>query len=72
MSSSITSKHRKLADRGRVDLVVRNARLLLESGLVSGGIGVSNGLFSFIASNEHLPDAETVIDAGKATYWHID
>jgi len=63
MSSSLTSKHRKLADRGRVDLVVRNARLLLESGLVRGGIGVTNGLFSIIASDEHLPDAETVIDA---------
>ncbi len=63
MSSSLTSKHRKLADRGRVDLVVKNARLLLESGLVRGGIGVTNGLFSIIASDEHLPDAETVIDA---------
>jgi len=65
MSSSLTSKHRKLADRGRADLVVRNARILLESGLVRGGIGVTNGLFSIIASDEHLPDAETVIDAGN-------
>ncbi|MGY5860672.1 MAG: dihydroorotase family protein [Candidatus Thorarchaeota archaeon] len=63
MSSSVTSKHRKQVDSGRVDLVVRNTRLLLESGLVRGGIGVTNGLFSIIASDGHLPDAEIVIDA---------
>ena len=63
MSSSITSKHRKQTDSGRVDLVVRNAHLLLESGLTRGGIGISNGQFSIIASDEHLPEADTVIDA---------
>ena len=63
MSSSVTSKHRKQVDSGRVDLIVRNARLLLDSGLVRGGIGVTNGLISIIASDDHLPDAEIVIDA---------
>jgi allantoinase len=63
VSSSVTSKHRKQVDGGRVDLIVRNARLLLESGLVRGGIGVTNGQFSIIASDGHLPDAEIVIDA---------
>lgn len=65
MSSSLTSKHRKQAESGRVDLVVRNTRLLLESGLVHGGVGITNGEFSIIASDEHLPDADTVIDAGN-------
>ncbi|TFG33213.1 allantoinase AllB [Candidatus Thorarchaeota archaeon] len=63
MSSSLTSKHRRQTDSGRVDLVVRNARLLLESGMVHGGIGVANGVISVIATDEHLPDAEIVIDA---------
>ncbi len=63
MSSSLTSKHRKQIVGGRVDLVIRNARLLLESGLIRGGIGVINDSISVIASDEHLPDGDTVIDA---------
>ncbi|MFQ5831090.1 MAG: dihydroorotase family protein [Candidatus Thorarchaeota archaeon] len=46
-----------------VDLVVKNARLLLESGLVRGGVGVENGRFCVIATDEHLPEAESQIDA---------
>jgi len=42
---------------------VRNARLLLESGIVHGGIGVINGGISVIATDEHLPDADVIIDA---------
>jgi allantoinase len=42
---------------------VRNARLLLESGLVRGGLGVSDGTIAVIATDEHLPDGEIVIDA---------
>jgi allantoinase len=49
--------------RGSTDLVVKNARLLLESGLTRGGIGVKEGQIVVIASDEHLPDATTVIDA---------
>jgi allantoinase len=45
------------------DLVVKNARLLLESGLVKGGLAVTNGKISSIATDEHLPDAETSINA---------
>lgn len=63
MSSSLTSKHRRQQDRVSVDLVVRNARLLLESGLVRGGIGVIDGVISIIATDEHLPEADIVIDA---------
>jgi allantoinase len=65
LSSSLTSKHRKRTGSGRVDLVVRNAQLLLESGLTRGGIGISNGVFSVIATDEHLPDADIVIDANN-------
>lgn len=63
MSSSLTSKHRRQQDRLSVDLVVKNALLLLESGLIRGGIGVTNGIISTIATDEHLPDADVVIEA---------
>jgi len=63
MSSSLTSKHRRQTVGGRVDLVIRNARLLLESGLIRGGIGVTNDSISVIATDENLPDADTIIDA---------
>ncbi|MFX1369730.1 MAG: allantoinase, partial [Promethearchaeota archaeon] len=46
-----------------MDLVIKNARILLESGLVRGGIGVSSGKIALIASDAHLPDAGTTIDA---------
>ncbi|MFW9841312.1 MAG: allantoinase AllB [Candidatus Thorarchaeota archaeon] len=62
MSSTLTSEFRKQS-RGVVDLVVRNARLLLESGETRGGIGVSDGKIVVIATDEHLPDASKVIDA---------
>ncbi|MHA2380413.1 MAG: dihydroorotase, partial [Candidatus Thorarchaeota archaeon] len=61
MSSTLTSEFRKQT-RGAVDLVVKNARLLLESGEARGGIGISNGKILIIASDEHLPDATEVID----------
>ncbi|MHA2179001.1 MAG: dihydroorotase [Candidatus Thorarchaeota archaeon] len=62
MSSTLTSSFRKQV-RGPIDLVVKDARLLLESGETRGGIGVNNGTIVIIASDEHLPDAEEVIDA---------
>ncbi|NHJ13756.1 MAG: hypothetical protein EAX95_08765 [Candidatus Thorarchaeota archaeon] len=46
-----------------LDLVVKNARLLLESGLTRGGIGVKDGKICLIARDEHLPEANTIIDA---------
>ncbi len=62
MSSTLTSTFRKQT-RGSVDLVVKNAKLLLESGIAQGGIGVTDGVIVVIASDEHLPEAGTVIDA---------
>jgi len=46
-----------------MDLIIKNARLLLESGLVGGGIGVSDGKIVLIAKDNHLPDARETIDA---------
>ncbi len=63
MSRSVTQKHRKQRERTGVELVIRDARLLLESGLVRGGIGVTGEVISIIATNEHLPDADVTIDA---------
>jgi len=62
MSSTLTSTFRKQT-RGSVDLVVKNAKLLLESGITRGGIGVIDGKIAVIAGDEHLPEAGTVIDA---------
>ena len=62
MSSTLTSEFRKQT-RGPVNLVVKNAKLLLESGIVRGGIGVAEGIIVVIAGDEHLPEASTVIDA---------
>jgi allantoinase len=62
MSSTLTSTFRRQT-RGSVDLVVRNAKLLLESGIAHGGIGVVDGRIIAVARDEHLPDAGTVIDA---------
>ncbi|KXH71045.1 MAG: hypothetical protein AM326_03945 [Candidatus Thorarchaeota archaeon SMTZ-45] len=62
MSSTLTSTFRKQT-RGSVDLVVKNAKLLLESGIARGGIGVIDGIIVVIAGDEHLPEAATVIDA---------
>jgi allantoinase len=62
MSSTLTSTFRKQT-RGPVDLVVKNAKLLLESGIARGGIGVVDGRFVVIAGDEHLPEAGIVIDA---------
>ncbi|MHA2373727.1 MAG: allantoinase, partial [Candidatus Thorarchaeota archaeon] len=46
-----------------VDLIIKDARLLLESGLVRAGVGISDGKFSIIATDEHLPSGEIEIDA---------
>ncbi|MFW9910510.1 MAG: dihydroorotase family protein, partial [Candidatus Thorarchaeota archaeon] len=45
--------------------VVRNAQLLLEGGLVRGGIAISNGKICAIATDPHLPDGLEMIDAGS-------
>lgn len=62
MSSTLTSTFRRHV-RDSVDLVVKNARLLLESGVSRGGIGVVGEKIVIIASDDHLPEATTVIDA---------
>ncbi|MFX0107529.1 MAG: allantoinase AllB [Candidatus Hodarchaeota archaeon] len=46
-----------------VDLVVKNARLLLESGITRGGFGVRDGRICILATDEHLPSADVIIDA---------
>ncbi len=47
---------------GSADLVLKNGRLLLESGLVAGGVGIKEGRICAIASDVHLPPADKVID----------
>jgi len=47
----------------QADLVIKNSRLLLESGLTRGGLAVKNGKISAIATDEHLPEGKEVIDA---------
>ena len=62
MSSSVTATWRKQKLSKEVDLVIKNARVLLESGIVSGGIAVSGGKICVIATDEHLPKAAETID----------
>ncbi|MHA1577094.1 MAG: dihydroorotase, partial [Candidatus Thorarchaeota archaeon] len=63
MSSSVTATWRKQKMGKNVDLVIKNARVLLESGIVRGGIGVCGEKICVIATDEHLPKSEEVIDA---------
>ncbi|MHA2424029.1 MAG: dihydroorotase [Candidatus Thorarchaeota archaeon] len=54
------------AEEGKkIDLVIKNAQLLLESGIVRGGLAVADGKICAIASDSHLPDADEVIDANS-------
>ena len=46
-----------------VDLVVKNARMILETGMIRGGLAVENGSICAIATDEHLPKADVLIDA---------
>ena len=45
--------------------MIKNAQVLLEGGLVRGGVAVARGKICLIASDEHLPDATEVIDANS-------
>lgn len=47
----------------KADLVIKNARVLLETGMVHGGVAITNERISAIATDAHLPDANEVIDA---------
>ncbi|TFF84845.1 hypothetical protein EU524_00070 [Candidatus Thorarchaeota archaeon] len=46
-----------------VSLVIKNARLLLESGMVRGGIAVEEGKICAVATENHLPEADRTIGA---------
>ncbi len=46
-----------------VSLVIKNAKVLLESGIVTGGVAVEDGRICAIAKDSHLPVADNVIDA---------
>ncbi|MBD3404984.1 MAG: amidohydrolase family protein [Candidatus Lokiarchaeota archaeon] len=46
-----------------VDTVITNGKLVLESGIVQGGIGIKNGTICIIATDNHLPQGDRVIDA---------
>lgn len=48
-----------------MDLVVRNAKLLLDCCIVeNAGVAVSNGKIALIALDPNLPEASSVVDAG--------
>jgi allantoinase len=44
-------------------LVIKNARVLIESGIVRGGIAVEEGKICAVATENHLPEADRTIDA---------
>ncbi len=48
----------------KIDLVVKNARIISPRGILEGGIAVEGGVIVAIAKDPHLPQADRVIDAG--------
>ena len=48
----------------KVDLVVRNGRLLLGGELIEGGLAVDDGVIVAVAKDLSLPVGDTVYDAG--------
>ena len=48
----------------KVDIVIRNARVVAHDGEFMGGVAVQNGRIVLTGSNDALPDARRVIDAG--------
>jgi dihydroorotase-like cyclic amidohydrolase len=48
----------------RVDLVVRNARIVTPCGIVEGGIAVDNGIIVALAKDLNLPQGDRVINVG--------
>jgi allantoinase len=49
----------------KADLVVRNARLFVDGGLIHGGLAAKNGKIVAIGSDESLPEAFKTIDAAN-------
>lgn len=50
-----------------VDLVIKNAKVVTPSNIVSGGVAVENGKIVAVGSDNCLPEAKEVID-GKGNY----
>jgi allantoinase len=50
-------------DRVMVDTVIKNARVLLESGVFRGGVAVEDGMICALATDTHLPQGNQTIDA---------
>jgi len=48
---------------GTVDLVIKNGRICIGAELINGGIAIKSGKIVAIASGEHLPTSDNVIDA---------
>ncbi len=48
----------------KVDLVVRNARIVTPRGIVEGGVAVDDGVVVALAKDPNLPQGHRVIDAG--------
>lgn len=63
MARSGSTKSASIGKTGSVQLVIKNAKMLMESGILRGGVAVSNGRICCVATDEHLPPAETVVDA---------
>ncbi|MGD2201262.1 MAG: amidohydrolase family protein [Candidatus Bathyarchaeota archaeon] len=49
---------------GRVDLVVKNSRLVTSQGVLEGGVAIDEGVIVTLAKDPHLPVGDRVIDAG--------
>ena len=48
----------------KCELVIRNGQVCTENGIIQGGLAISNGVIQAVASDDMLPEADTVYDAG--------
>lgn len=53
----------------KCELVIKNGQVCTENGIIQGGLAVSNGVIQVVASDDMLPEADTVYDAkGKIIF----
>jgi len=48
----------------KCELVIRNGQVCTENGIIQGGLAISNGVIQAVASDDMLPESDTVYDAG--------
>jgi len=50
--------------QNRVDLVVKNGKLVSSSGIMEGGVAIDDGVIVTVGKSPHLPEGDRVVDVG--------